>query len=173
MELSTLMMLKDYAGLIVGAILLILASAVLPGRVRWYVLTAGLAVIAYEGYQRYTNRKRLAEADAEREKLRQRAESLDKERLKLGGEVNELSEKLATLEETKLDLDNQLDGLIGEGEALSQKRQDLEQQMNELLATNAAVVSRIDSRQDALATVEGVDDVFRQFDEAMAASSQQ
>lgn len=168
--MGMLSLVMDYAGLIVGAVLLILASSVLPGKVRWYVLTAGLAVIAWEGYQRYTNRKRLAEADAERHQLRERFKSMEKERLALAEEVGKLSEELESIEERKLQLDDDLEGLIGEGDELARKREELEQEVSQLLEKNAAVVAQIDSRQDALATIDGVDDVFRQFDEAMESS---
>ena len=64
--METLQFLQDFGGLIVGALLLIVASMVLPRKVRVYVLTAGLAVIAYGAYQRVTNKRRFREADRRR-----------------------------------------------------------------------------------------------------------
>ena len=45
MDTGMLSLVKDYGDLAIGLVLLIAGVWVLPGRIKWYVLTAGLAVI--------------------------------------------------------------------------------------------------------------------------------
>jgi predicted nucleic acid-binding Zn-ribbon protein len=107
MDIGTISTIKDYAGPLISLAILLVAVSVLPGRIKYYVLTAGLAAIGYELWVRSQNRKLLAEADAEREALRSK--------------VEELNKKGEGLEKTLSDLNRQLDALNARKAALDQR----------------------------------------------------
>ncbi|MGD8595356.1 MAG: hypothetical protein PVF82_21190, partial [Gammaproteobacteria bacterium] len=73
-------------GLFIGLGFVILATVLLPARVRWYVFTAGIAIVAFRAYQLYWARGRLKELDKEREQLQ--------------GELKGLRDRHAELENT-------------------------------------------------------------------------
>lgn len=139
--------LHDFGGLIVGALLLVGASMVLPRKVRVYVLTAGVAVIAYEAYLRVTNKRRLREADQERESLRARADVLEQRGHELAAKVEELNKKLVGMQAEKEKLDQQAGALNTRGEELARKKEQLDRETETLLKD-------IGNRENALSSIE-------------------
>ncbi|MBN1480801.1 hypothetical protein JXA70_11050 [candidate division KSB1 bacterium] len=155
--METLQFLQDFGGLIVGVLLLIVASMVLPGKVRVYVLTAGLAVIAYEAYQRITNKKRMQEADRERERLQQRAGELEQRGKELAAKVEELNKKLSGMQAEKEKLDQQAGALNARGAELAKEKDRLERETE-------AVLKNIHNGEGALALIEETRAAFRELE---------
>jgi DNA repair exonuclease SbcCD ATPase subunit len=114
-------------GLFIGLGFVILATVLLPGRVRWYVFTAGIAVVAFRGYQIYWARGRLKELDKERDQLR--------------GELQSLRERHTELENTHNELVLQLEQIKVQRDELIKQRQALD----ETSATYAADKERLDT----------------------------
>jgi len=101
----------DYLGLFIGLGFVILATAFLPGRVRWYVFTAGIAVVAFRAYQLWWARGRLKTLDQERKQLQGELQGLRDQHI----ELEEIHRKLVTdLEAVK----QQRDELLRQREAL-------------------------------------------------------
>jgi chromosome segregation ATPase len=99
-------------GLFIGLGFVILATFLLPGRVRWYVFSAGIAVVAFRAYQLYWARGRLKQLDKEREQLQ--------------GELSNLRESHAELEATHKELSAQLDQIKVERDTLIKQREALD-----------------------------------------------
>lgn len=88
MSPEILSLIYDYGGLVIGFVLLVLASFFLPAKIRLYVLTAGVTLLIFRAWQIYNGRKQLKEADAEREILRSKHQDLQQwiEKLQLENE---------------------------------------------------------------------------------------
>lgn len=151
MDTEIMLVVKDYGGLVVGLVLLLLAVSVLPGRAKWYVLTAGLAVLGYEAYMRTVNRRMLKEADAERNRLRGELAQLDGQRLALERRVSELNAQLVELNSRLIALTRQKEALQGEGEALAAQKQQLDRDSEQLLARSRETIEQIGGIEELLA----------------------
>lgn len=125
----SLLDLRDYWELIVGAAFLVAAARVLPGRMRWYVLTIGLAFLGYEAYLRVRNRKALAEADAEREQLRGKAAELDRVRKALEQEIAQLNAEVGSLRERQREANVEAGRLGSAGEDLARRGEEIERRI--------------------------------------------
>lgn len=142
--------LKDYGGLIIGLIFLLAAVAVLPGRIKYYVLTAGLAVIGYEVWLRSQNRKLLAAADAERETLRNKVTALNQKGAALEQTVSDMNKQLDQLNAQKAKLDKRSAELADQGEALNAERQDIAKNTQKVVNDTNALLDKLKGRQSAL-----------------------
>ena len=111
---------QDYIGVAIGAILVLVSGFFLPSSVRKYVWTAGFAVVFYRIFQITINRKKMAEADKERRRLRG-------ERKQLEDELNKHKDELAKLNQ-------QLD-------AVRQERNELALRANELAKDKTKLIS--------------------------------
>jgi chromosome segregation ATPase len=100
-------------GLFIGLGFVILATVLLPARVRWYVFTAGIAVVAFRAYQLHWARGRLKELDKEREQLKGELSGLRDRHVELENIHQQL---VSQLEQIKL----QRDDLIKQREALDE-----------------------------------------------------
>ena len=69
-------LLTEEPGLFIGLGFVIVATIMLPARVRWYVFTAGTAIIAFRAYQIYWARGRIQKLDKERDQLRNELKGL-------------------------------------------------------------------------------------------------
>lgn len=151
MDTGVISLVNDYGGLVVGVILLLLAVSVLPGRIKWYVLTAGLAVLGYEVYLRTVNRKMLKEADAERERLRGELAQLDSRRKELESTVGELNKKLIELNSRKGELDKQREALQAQGDDLSERKQMLDRETDRLVGESKQLIEQMGNSEAILA----------------------
>lgn len=151
MEPGIVEFIRDYAGIVVGVVLLLVAVSVLPGRVKWYVLTAGLAVLGYEAYMRYHNRKLLQEADAERERLRGELGELDGERNALEKTVAELHQQLGEMTSRHVDLDRQREALEQEGGDITERKQALDEESAQLVTGNRELLEKVSNGESILA----------------------
>ncbi|MDH5179473.1 MAG: hypothetical protein OEY07_07385 [Gammaproteobacteria bacterium] len=146
-------LISDYAGLVVGLVVLLLATSVLPGKIRWYVLTAGLAIIGYEFYVRMRNRKALAAADKARKELLARFEALEKHRKELAETVVKLNQKAAELSEKNARLELEKQTLAQQGGDIAVKKAELDNKSTALLDEAGAVVNEINNSENLLQTL--------------------
>ncbi|WP_317929665.1 hypothetical protein [Halioxenophilus sp. WMMB6] len=142
--------LTTYGGVILGAILLIGASLVLPGSVRKYVLTAGIAVLLYRAYQLWTNRKRLAEADAERDQLRKVNAELNSRLTGLQAESEAMRQKKIAIEAEQARLKAESDKLAVNSADTIAKKAELDQKVGELQSEGEQLQNRRDAYAAAL-----------------------
>ena len=166
MDTGMLSLVKDYGDLAIGLVLLIAGVWVLPGRIKWYVLTAGLAVIGYEAYLRMSNRKLMAEADREREKLRARVAKLDKRGAELESTVAQLNEHLAENKAKQAALDQQAADLAKRGEDISVQKAQLDEESQRRSRENEALLQTVVSHEDLLAALQDARHALDQMDEA-------
>jgi chromosome segregation ATPase len=103
---------SDYIGVFIGLGFVIVATVFLPARVRWYVFSAGIAVVAFRAYQLYWAKGRLKELDNERDELR--------------NELDGLRAQHAELEETHKKLAAELKQIKQERDELKQQREALD-----------------------------------------------
>lgn len=129
-------LLLDYGGVLIGFVILVIAVYLLPSSVRWYVASAGIAVLGFRIWQIYTTKEKFKAWDEKQQKLTQDFTELKAERDKLSTEVNELSEQLVGLEQKRDTLQQQSDELAQQGDALATESQKLKQKVQE--ATEAA-----------------------------------
>lgn len=116
-------------GFVIGLALVVVAIFLLPVRVRWYVATAGLAVLFFRVYQKWWANKLLKELDREREELKSAHEELRKRR--------------AALEEQHETTLRELEKKKREIEALVERREQLDERAAEASAEKAEVDARI------------------------------
>ncbi len=108
---------KDFGGLVVAAVLLVIAGNLLPGRAKWFFWTAGFAILGYETYLRVSNKRLMKQYDAERKSLLARVESLAKANRELEQEAAQLQTRRQELEQTIAELDVKLQDLNRRGDA--------------------------------------------------------
>lgn len=156
MDMSTISAIKDYAGPIISLAILLVAVSVLPGRIKYYVLTAGLAAIGYELWLRSQNRKLLAEADAQRDALRNKVEDLNKKGESLEKTVSDLNRQLDALNARRTELerqsamiDSQADEASAERQAIAESAQQVIDETNEILEQIKGGQSALDFLQEA------------------------
>lgn len=143
----------DYLGVVVGLILLIVSSLFLPGKIRLHVLTAGLSLIAYRTFQIYSNKKKLAEADIEREELRGIHEELKVRMKGMQDETEDLRERKIEIENELIDLKNQKEALTSSTEEHLNQKKELDQRTEKLLNETPVVVDKRKSQLEALRAI--------------------
>jgi chromosome segregation ATPase len=137
--------LTDYAGVIAGFVILVAASFLLPRKARTYVLTGGLAIIAFRTFQIFTNRKKLQAADAERERLRTEAKRLD-------NELDDIREQHASLRSRLSEEQQNLEELRRERAALDERAAATVDEVEALNAKTEAALSGIEDLKHQLTT---------------------
>jgi len=137
--------ITNYAGVIIGAIILLISTMYLPSKIRGYVLTGGLAVLVYRTWQIYTTNGKLKELDAERDSLRKerddlakKAEDLEKQQIEIRKERDAIIEKVSELKKEKKQLDENSDDL-------SSKKKDIDKKIDALLKDHDATSNKWDS----------------------------
>lgn len=164
MDMSALSLMKDYGGLVIGLVLLIAAAWVIPGRAKWYVLTAGLAILGYEAYVRTTNRKLLAEADKERDALRKRTDALKQRSDDLQKTVTDLNRQLAD-NQTKLGaLNREAAGLAQRGTDISARKAQLDAESKRRTQDNEKLLRQVAGHEALLATLQDAQHAVAQLD---------
>lgn len=151
-------------GLVVGFFLVLAAAAILPARVRWYVLTAGLAVVAFRTYQVISANKRLREADQECKRLRDELDDLDKQRRQMAKELQDLNNELNEIKTKHSELARQSKVLAADGDRLAAEKTQLDRDMQELTIKDQALMAEIDSRESALALFNQAEEAYRELD---------
>ena len=151
-------------GLVVGFFLVLAATWVLPARVRWYVLTAGLAVVAFRTYQVISANKRLREADEERKRLRGDLDDLDKQRKQMAKELQDLNNELNEIKTKQSELARQAEELAADGDSLAAEKAQLDSETQELANKDRALMEEIDSRESALSLFNQAEEAYRELE---------
>jgi len=154
--------LMNYAGVIIGAIILLVSVWFLPAKIRAYVLTGGLAVLVYRAWQIYTTTGRLQELDAEREQLRQdrdelvkKAEGLEQQQIEIKKERDGIIEKVVELKKEKKQLD-------GNSHELTEKKKVIDGKIDKLLEDHGASAGRWDSLAAAIQKITEANQLLNQ-----------
>lgn len=150
MSLELLSILADYSGVILGAVLLGIGSIFIPGEARKYVLTAGIALILFRSWQIYTNRKRLQEADAKREELRDEVRRLNESLDGLREETQTLRQEKARLRARQRELEAERDALDAATDETLRERTELDDEAAQVDAEAAEAEARLRRLQDQL-----------------------
>lgn len=164
MDIGMLDLVKDYAGIMVGLVLLLAAVSVLPGRAKWYVLTAGLAILGYEAYLRYSNRKLLQEADAERKRLRDELGQLDGQRKQLEQTVSELHQQLVNLTAKQAELAVKKASLDLAGGDIANQKQALDLEAEQFANESTELLQKVNNSESILARLKKADESVQQVD---------
>lgn len=141
----------DYGGLLIGLVLLVVASLFLPSKIRLYVLTAGLTLFIFRAWQIYNGRKQLKEADAEREILRDKhqdlqqwIETLQLENEKLHNENENIKKEHDRLRQESEVLDETTEENIRKKNELNKKTEQLLQDSEKNESVRAKQLSAIE-----------------------------
>lgn len=160
--MATLAFLQDYGGVLIGLMIMLAAVWFLPGRVRWYVLTAGTAVILYRVWQIRSTKKRFQEWDQRHQGLIQDFNDIKSQRDRLVGEVDGLKQQLEQLKQQQQTLKVKSDALGGEGDQLSRQRHELDQQLADLDQQAAQTDQRIAKIQQGRDLVDKANELLGQ-----------
>ncbi len=160
-------LIQAYAGLIIGVAFLIIAVSILPGRIKWYILSAGLAIIGYEVYIRTRNRKLLKEADIEREQLRTRVKNLDKHSIELGNTIAELNKQSELLQQQKLNLNHKKMDLEHRGSHVAEQKVQLDKDINEVTDRSDALLQEIDTNESLMDRLRNAKDSFERTEQIL------
>jgi chromosome segregation ATPase len=146
----------DYLGLLIGLGFVILATVFLPARVRWYVFTAGIAVVAFRAYQLWWARGRLKELDQERKQLqgdlqdlRSRHDELEKLHQQLTTELDEVRQQRDELVKQREALDENAANFEAEKKRLDTKLETQQQKAKKLREDTKPLVDFLESFADA------------------------
>ena len=158
--LQLMQTLRDYGPVAIGLVFLLAAVSVLPGRVKWYVLTAGLAILGYETWLRYSNRRGMEKLDRERAELEARAKALsqhgdelEKTVAGLNAQLGQLKSRQAALDAESADLRQRGGTLAARGDELDRQSSQLGRQIDEAQAQRdgaQSVWSRIEEAEHAI-----------------------
>jgi len=147
---ETLTLIYDYGGLVIGFIILMVSTFLLPAKIRWYVLTAGLTLIVFRAYQIFDTRKKLKEADAERENLREKHGELEDWLEKLRTENQVLRVEKAGIESERDRLRKESGQLNDTAEANRERKRQLDAESDKLLQQSKAVQDKRDQQISAI-----------------------
>lgn len=164
MDASVLSLVKDYGGLLIGLVFLFAAVSVIPGRAKWYVLTAGLAILGYEAYLRTRNRKLMAEADEERKGLRIRADELSRRSAELENTVTKLNQQLAENKAKLLALNKETDELALHGEDILQRKAQLDEESLRRSEENETLLKTMGNHEELLTVLRDAQHALEKMD---------
>jgi len=151
--METLIWLLEHADILLGFILLLVACLILPGNVRWYVLTAGVALLAMQMWQAYRAREKLKALDQQREQLQDQLAALEDVAAELKQQNGELEKEALALEQERQGLLQRLQELESGDAGLRAEQQSLQQQADQQLQQIADIRERNRQALDALAQV--------------------
>lgn len=161
MNFELLSLLYDYGGLVIGFVILVFASFfLLPVKVRWHVLFAGSTLVVFRAYQIYDSRKKLKQADAERNKLRAEHDELESWMKKLEAENERLRAEKKEIEAERNRLRLESERVNAEAEVNITKKQALDKQANEILERHE---QNRNARQTQLSAIEKALQLQRQL----------
>lgn len=163
-EFSLISFLVKNLALVIGLVLVVAAAIILPGRIRWYVLTAGLAVIAFRFIQLRLADKRLKEADKQREVLRGELDDLNQQREQLQQEVKQHNNKLNDIKTKQNELAKEANILAEKGGDIATEKDNLDERMLALVKENDELLAEVDSRETALSFFEEADQAYAELE---------
>ncbi len=145
-------------GIFIGLGFVLAATWFLPSRVRWYVFTAGIAVVAFRGYQIYWARKRMKELDQQRDQLKNELNSLRSRHQELENKNKELNEEFISIKNERNKLLNDRKALENSDGEIQAKKDELDKKLEAKDAEFAANRKRSNSVSDFLGSFSETDD---------------
>ena len=145
-------------GIFIGLAFVLAATWFLPSKVRWYVFTAGIAVVAFRGYQIYWARKRMKELDRQRELLKGELNSLRNRHQELQDKNKELNEEFVAIKNERNKLLNERKALEGTEEQIQAKKEELDKKLEAKDAEFEANRKRSSSVSDFLGSFSQTED---------------
>lgn len=133
-------------GLLIGLALLIWGSSYLPKKVRRHVLTGGISIIIYQLGKNYYFRQQYAEAEKERDRLKQ-------EKKELEAKGKSLLEDLQALKNRSTEINNERIALEEEKNRLREADNFEPEEFDERIATLKQESAEIDAMIDALPVI--------------------
>lgn len=152
--LNIALWLAEHLDTVIGFIVLLVACLILPKSVRWYVFTAGAALLLVNLWQMARAREKLKKLDAERSALQQQLSGLKDASEQLKQRNRELEKKSAELEQQRQTLLQRQQDLARGDAALQQQQDDINRQVNEHSAQRDAVQNENQRVLDALAKLQ-------------------
>jgi len=162
-DFSALGFIFEHLGLLLGLGLVLVASAVLPGRLRWYVLSAGLAVVAFRVLQLMSADKRLKEADEERKQLQGTLQGLSGQREQLQSELLLLNDRLQDVKIQQNNLAKRGIALEKSGDDIALEKKRLDEAVNLIREQDQTFIEEIDSRESALALLNEAEQAYNEL----------
>ncbi|MCG8312244.1 MAG: hypothetical protein MI976_03425 [Pseudomonadales bacterium] len=159
-NMEALKFIYNYGGLVIAFVLLLIATYFLPAKVRWYVMTAGITLIAYRAYQTYSANKKLAEADAERDKLRAKHQELEEMLKTLRKQNEDLRNEKSEIEATRLRLQEKSQAIDTSTDALLEEKNQLDEEVDTLLKNSETLEAE---RLKNLSAIDRAVELGRQF----------
>lgn len=129
--MEKLIWLLEHADILLGLILLLVACLILPRHVRWYVLTAGIALLAMQVWQAYRAREKMRVLDEQRKTLLQRLAGLEDTAEELKKNNEQLAANAAALERERQSLQQRLQQLQQRDRDIDAEKTDVEQQLQD------------------------------------------
>ncbi len=150
-KLNIALWLAEHLDTVIGFIVLLVACLILPKSVRWYVFSAGSALLLMNVWQMARAREKLKKLDAERSALQQQLSGLKEASEQLKQRNQALEKKSAELELQRQTLLQRQQALAAGDVALQQQQDDINQQVSDHSAQRDAVQSENQRVLDALA----------------------
>lgn len=158
-KLNIALWFAEHLDMVIGFILLLLACLILPKSVRWYVFSAGAALLLVNLWQMASARKKLKKLDNERAALQQQLDGLKDTSEQLKQRNRELEKKSAELEQKRQILLQRQQELASSDAQLQQQQDDIHQQVNEHSAQREAVQSENQRVLDALSKLKQLETI--------------
>lgn len=156
---------KDYFGAVVGLIILLISVFFLPSNVRWYVLSAGLGVFVYRVFQITINKKRLAEADAQRKQLRAEREGLKTELDKSKANLDELYKELEKVRSERTALIEEARKLKERSGGLGADYNRLNDQAKAIAKKNNELIDKVEMHENAVSVFDRAENAFKDMEQ--------
>lgn len=153
----------EHLGLLLGLGFVLVATAILPGRLRWYVLSAGLAVIAFRAYQLVSADKRLKKADEERKELQETLQGLNGQRGQLQSELLLLNNQLQAVKADQSTLVKRRSALKESGDDIALEKHRLDEKAALALQQDQQFIAKIDTRESALALLNEAEQAYNEL----------
>lgn len=156
--------LGAYATVILGLVLLLLGTMVLPSGLKKYVLTAGFAIAAFRVLQIACSGKRLAKADAERTRLQEEMKKRSAERDALIRKQAELNNQAIKVQQDLAQLDAQSRALDTSAAAAADAKTKLDKEVQDMQARHAKLLQASEENAGILTLFSNADEAIRDLE---------
>ncbi len=156
-----LIFLQYYGGVLIGLAILAVAVFLLPSGIRWYVASAGIAVLGFRVWQIYTTNKKFKDWDKKQKELTDQFSDLKTERDKLSTKANQLDGELEVLKKERDTLQQRSDDLSQQGGTLDAERQTLSENLAKAKKQAAETDARIAQLKDAQALIDKAENLLK------------
>lgn len=152
----------NYGGVIIGFGIVIVATFLLPAKIRWYVFTAGMGILIFRTWQIYSTGKKFEAWDKKDGELREAFKGLKKEGKVLVTQLNEQRKQLDSIKTEKVQLEQEAASLKDDSAELAVERQQRAKKIKKLNANSVALNQRVDTMLKAHTAVEKAEKLLAQ-----------